>query len=284
MRDKFTPPESDRPGLEPDSIDGMSRPGNVDQLVSSFLSELNTLSDALGLDRDQPAEGSDGVSSAADRPGPVDAQPAAPKPVSYRNIDVLLMDNRQFLGGRERTRDESPHTNHGLFESQSPARSAGARRRRILLLICFAALVTLLGALGVLYQAGYFAPSQATGTKDIAAPLHASSSAGGPVSPASLPGVGGSAPLPGAISPAVAIQKVTPRYPTEAKRLGVKGAVELDADVDTDGKVVRALAVSGPLLLRSAAEEALLKWRFKPAQRGGIKLKSTARVSVVFNP
>ena len=280
MRDKFTPLESDHRRLEPDSIDGQSRPDDVDQMVSSFLSELNTLSDTLGLARDKPAQRSDDVSVAAD---PLDAQPAALKPVSYRNIDVLLMDNRQFLAGKERILEELPHTTHGLFESQSPALAAGARRRRILMLICFAASVTVLGTLGVLYQAGYFEPGQSTRAEGLAVPPHASSSRSGPVSPASPARAGAPTPLPEAVSPAEAVEKVTPRYPTEARRLGVKGTVELDADVDANGKVIRALAVSGPVLLRPAAAEALLKWRFKPAQRDGINLKSTVRVSVVFN-
>ncbi len=273
MRDKFTSLESDHPSLKPDSIDGMSRPGDVDQMVFSFLSELNTFSNSLELTRDQPAEGSNSVSIASNRSDPVDAQPAAPKPVSYRNIDVLLMDNKQFQAGKERTREELPHTIHGLFESQSLAHSGGARHRRIRMLRCSAASVTLLGTLGVLL---YIAAWPSIKTEDVATPPHT-----GP--PPSLSRAGAPAPPPGAVSPAVAIEKVAPRYSAEARRLGVKGTVELDAEVDANGKVVRVLAVSGPLLLRPAAAEALLKWRFNPAQRDGINLKSTARVSVVFN-
>jgi len=267
MRDNSTPLESDPRSPEPDPIAGTNRPGDVDQMVFSFLSELNTLSDALGSTRARPAESEEGAAIAADRPDPADAQSPAQKPVSYRNIDVLLMDNRQ------RNRDELPLEIHGIFESQSPAHSAGTRRRHIRMLMCSAASVILLGTLGVLF---YFETRQSIKPEEIAVPLHTSSS------PA-VAGVGAAAPPPEAVSPAVVIEKVNPRYPAEARRLGVRGTVELDAEVDEHGKVVRALAVSGPLMLRPAAAEALLKWRFKPAQRRGVNLRSTARVSVVFN-
>lgn len=280
MRDKFSPLEPEHPGPDPGCNAELRRPGDVDQMVFSFLSELDTLSDTLELVHDQSAERSAGLSIAPDRSDPQGAQPAVIKPVSYRNIDVLLMDNRQFASGKERSREDSPHTIHGLFESQPAAHSAGKRRRRIRKLIGSAASMTLLSALGVLY---YFEAGQLVRKVDVAAQLQATSFPSASVSPSSLPKAGAPASPPKAASPAVAIERVIPRYPAEARRLGVSGTVELDAEVDANGKVVRALPVSGPLLLRPAAAEALLKWRFKPAQQGGINLKSKARVSVVFN-
>jgi TonB family protein len=98
-----------------------------------------------------------------------------------------------------------------------------------------------------------------------------------------------SAPPPSAGSPkmaaviAEALVKVQPAYPPMARLQRVAGKVELEADINEKGEVVRAKAVSGPAMLRSAAEEALMKWKFKPASLNGVNIASQARVSVSFN-
>jgi len=75
----------------------MSEPRDVDNLVSSFLSELNCLSDDLGLAPGKPPEEDSVVPTASDLPA------AAPKPTSYRNIDILFMDDGQVAAGKKRT-------------------------------------------------------------------------------------------------------------------------------------------------------------------------------------
>ncbi len=84
-------------------------------------------------------------------------------------------------------------------------------------------------------------------------------------------------------TPAMVVKKVTPSYPAIAKSLGIR-KVELDVDVNEKGQVVRAVAVSGPAVLRAPAEEALKKWQFTPATQNGVNLKSTVRVSILFSP
>jgi hypothetical protein len=143
------------------------------------------------------------------------------------------------------------------------------------MLILSAASVTLLGTVGVLNLSGYFESMPSGKREDIAAPSRILAS--------SLIRGGTAAPLAQTISAAVAIEKVAPRYAPGAKKLRVKATVELDAEVDAHGEVVSALAVSGPIALRPAATEALLKWRFRPARRNGSDVKSTARVSIVFD-
>lgn len=79
------------------------------------------------------------------------------------------------------------------------------------------------------------------------------------------------------------IQRVSPEYPVLARRQKVSGTVEVEVDVSEKGDVVIAKATSGPSLLRPAAEQALMKWRFKPASVGGVSVPSKAKVSVSFS-
>jgi TonB family protein len=83
-------------------------------------------------------------------------------------------------------------------------------------------------------------------------------------------------------SPAVPLNRVSPQYPATARRIQEKGKVELTVEVDEQGNVTRAKAISGPLVLRPAAEEALMQWRFKPATLRGANIKSEVTISVEF--
>jgi TonB family protein len=79
------------------------------------------------------------------------------------------------------------------------------------------------------------------------------------------------------------ISRVQPQYPTIARIQRIAGKVEVEAEVNEKGVVVRAKAVSGPELLRLAAEQALMKWKFKPASVDGVNVPSKALISVSFN-
>jgi len=95
---------------------------------------------------------------------------------------------------------------------------------------------------------------------------------------------GGLSPVRATPIPAVAVAKIVPKYPVLARNMRIGGKIEVDADVDEQGRVTRAQAVSGPLQLRFAAETALKQWRFTPAKLNGTNVKSTVRIDVVFNP
>jgi TonB family protein len=60
-----------------------------------------------------------------------------------------------------------------------------------------------------------------------------------------------------------------PAYPAAAAAARVHGQVTVHAVVDPDGKVIYARAVSGPPLLRDAAEEAVQRWRYSPLLDNG---------------
>jgi TonB family protein len=58
--------------------------------------------------------------------------------------------------------------------------------------------------------------------------------------------------------------RVSPIYPEMARRMRIGGAVKLEANVDSQGKVTEVKAVSGNHLLAVAAEDAVRQWRFVP--------------------
>jgi TonB family protein len=71
--------------------------------------------------------------------------------------------------------------------------------------------------------------------------------------------------------------RVAPSYPEIAKRMRISGVVTVQATVDPDGKVTDAKAVSGNRALSPAAEDAVRKWRFAPADA-----QSMVTVEVTF--
>lgn len=62
---------------------------------------------------------------------------------------------------------------------------------------------------------------------------------------------------------AKATKKVVPRYPPIAKQSGAVGLVRVHVIVDETGKVIAVSRSEGPMLLRSAAEEAARQWSFE---------------------
>lgn len=75
------------------------------------------------------------------------------------------------------------------------------------------------------------------------------------------------------------VNRVMPVYPSMARTLNLHGNVKVDAVVAADG-TVRAVEVRGghPILVE-AAESAVRKWKFEPAQH-----ESREPVEVIFEP
>ncbi len=71
-------------------------------------------------------------------------------------------------------------------------------------------------------------------------------------------------------------------YPPTAKQTNIQGAVIVSANVDANGKVVSAKAVSGPLLLREAAVDSVKQWKYSPGLVDGKPAPSQVTVSVDF--
>jgi protein TonB len=89
-------------------------------------------------------------------------------------------------------------------------------------------------------------------------------------------------PAPPVPTLAEPVSRVVPQYPPLAAKTNTRGRVSVTVEIDEQGKVVAAKAVSGPQLLRPAAEEAIKQWQFKPATLRGVPVRSEMTISVEF--
>jgi TonB family protein len=91
-------------------------------------------------------------------------------------------------------------------------------------------------------------------------------------------------PGAGVIVPAV-IFREQPVYPSRAQAMQVEGVVEAEALVGIDGGVeeVRILSSSRKGVgFEAATEEAVMKWRFKPATKKGVKVRMWVAIRVPY--
>ncbi len=80
-----------------------------------------------------------------------------------------------------------------------------------------------------------------------------------------------------------ATNQPSPVYPVQARSIRVTGVVRVDLTVGENGEVANVQKMSGPILLQSAARDAIRKWRFKPFLRDGQPVKATGFVSFNFS-
>jgi len=92
----------------------------------------------------------------------------------------------------------------------------------------------------------------------------------------------GPLPVGGEVQPARLIHAMLPSYPQIARANRVAGDVTLDALVDETGSVKDVKVISGPLLLREAAKEALRRWKYEPARLDGKPTAMHLTVTVKF--
>jgi len=88
----------------------------------------------------------------------------------------------------------------------------------------------------------------------------------------------------GVIVPVV-IFREQPVFPSRAQAMQVEGVVEAEALVGFDGAVeeVRILSSSrGGVGFEKAAEDAIMKWRFKPATKLGVKVRMWVSIRIPF--
>jgi TonB family protein len=90
--------------------------------------------------------------------------------------------------------------------------------------------------------------------------------------------------VPVGVLPGNAVHKVQPLYPAGAKKVNAAGKVEVLVTISEAGHVIQATATSGHPLLRRAAVEAALKWRFTPTTMKGVPVQMQSTLSFVFTP
>jgi TonB family protein len=84
------------------------------------------------------------------------------------------------------------------------------------------------------------------------------------------------------IKSATLISSVAPAYPLLAKNQRITGGVTIDVLIDVTGHVASMTVVSGPALLRDAAQEALRHWKYAPAELHGKPVPMHMTVTIQF--
>jgi len=90
-------------------------------------------------------------------------------------------------------------------------------------------------------------------------------------------------PVSGGVLNGKAIEMPKPVYPEMARRARMAGVVTVEVMIDASGKVIGARAVSGPDLLRDAAERAARQAKFTPALLSGQPVRVVGTISYNFS-
>ena len=86
----------------------------------------------------------------------------------------------------------------------------------------------------------------------------------------------------GRLDASLATRMVTPAYPAMARNMRAEGQVTVAVELDEEGEVTSAKAVSGHAMLRSSAEDAAKRSKFKPAMIDGKPAKATGQIIYNF--
>ncbi|MGA9072351.1 MAG: TonB family protein [Terracidiphilus sp.] len=119
-----------------------------------------------------------------------------------------------------------------------------------------------------------------------AADLGGSANPGGVFGTQSGPKVKVASPQKVSISAGIAVglvmQKTPPVYPAIAKSAHVQGTVVIQATISKNGSVENPHVVSGPVMLRQAALDAVKTWRFRPYMLSNEPVDVETTVNVNF--
>lgn len=89
-------------------------------------------------------------------------------------------------------------------------------------------------------------------------------------------------PISGGVLNGKALKLPAPLYPELARRAHTQGTVSVEVVIDASGRVISAKAVSGPELLREAAERAAMQAKFTPAMLSGEPVKVVGTINYNF--
>ncbi|MDX6269731.1 MAG: periplasmic protein TonB [Acidobacteriota bacterium] len=90
-------------------------------------------------------------------------------------------------------------------------------------------------------------------------------------------------PVSGGVLNGKAVEMPKPVYPEAARRSKLGGVVTVEVVIDASGKVIGARAVSGPEMLRDAAERAARMAKFTPALLSGQPVRVSGIISYNFS-
>ena len=79
------------------------------------------------------------------------------------------------------------------------------------------------------------------------------------------------------------ISSVMPSYPPTARSVGISGNVVIQASVSTTGVVTAAKVLSGPVMLRQAAVDAVRHWKYQPGTLNGDPVAVDITVTMSFH-
>jgi protein TonB len=88
--------------------------------------------------------------------------------------------------------------------------------------------------------------------------------------------------ISGGVSSGLLLAPIRPQYPPIAKSAGVSGTVVVAARIGTDGRIQGAQVISGPLMLQSAALEAVKEARYRPYLLNGQPVEVETSFAVNF--
>ena len=82
------------------------------------------------------------------------------------------------------------------------------------------------------------------------------------------------------------IERIEPNYPAEARSQGFQGMVSLLVTMDPAGNVTSAEPLTGRAILRPAAVDAVMRWKYRPVLRDGrpVSAYTEAMVEFIIDP
>jgi periplasmic protein TonB len=84
------------------------------------------------------------------------------------------------------------------------------------------------------------------------------------------------------VSQGLLINRVQPRYPSNALAMRIQGAVQLEATISKEGKITNLKPTSGDPVLARAAMDAVRQWRYKPYFLDGEPVDIQTQITVNF--
>ena len=84
------------------------------------------------------------------------------------------------------------------------------------------------------------------------------------------------------VSEGMILSKTNPIYPVIARTTGTTGTVVLAATISTTGRIENLNVVSGPLMLRQAAIDAVKTWRYRPYLLNNQPVEVETTINIAF--